>query len=145
MSQDKPVILIVNSKTEDKPIISQSFDEIYKNNVLYYLDKLDDINKFLSKSDGYSVQYTPDLIICNIDSTQQSGYSQIAELKNKSEFKFIPIITFVNQKDEESIHKFYDSYINACIVYPEDNSQLKTILHFLANFWLHIAKLPFNN
>ena len=142
MSHDRPILLLINDNANETELISEIFKNNYKHCVLYNIENISSLDNFLLKSDDYNNVKTPELIIYSTDSFKENEYKIIGEIKNNSEFKFIPIVIFTKQESADNINKYYNIYSNACIIKPDNNDEFNNLIVSIVNFWTDIVKLP---
>ena len=88
---------------------------------------------------------TPDLIILDLNLPSIDGIDLLKIIKNKEQYKIIPIIIFTTSDKEEDIYITYKNYANSYITKTYDVNDFLEKIYNLIEFWLKTSKLPNNN
>jgi CheY-like chemotaxis protein len=86
----------------------------------------------------------PDLILLDLNLPVKDGREVLAQIKEDSDLKRIPVVILTTSKAEEDILKTYNLHANCYITKPVDLDQFVTVVTYIEDFWLAIVKLPSN-
>ena len=88
------------------------------------------------------MQYSPDLILLDLNLPKKDGREVLEEVKADPNLKRIPVIILTSSKAEADIFKTYDLHANCYITKPIDMDQFIKVVRSIEDFWLTIVKLP---
>ncbi|MEW6379906.1 MAG: response regulator [bacterium] len=135
-------ILLVEDNPGDVRLTEEVFKEAkIQNNLRVVMDGVEAIS-FLHHEGKYSQAPYPDLILLDLNLPKKDGRAVLAEIKNDSDLRRIPVIALTTSKSEEDILKTYDLHVNCYIVKPVDFDQFIEVVKGIEGFWLTIVKLP---
>ena len=133
---------------EDNPGDVRLTKEALKDgSVLNHLHVVQDGEKALAflRGDGQYVDAPrPHLILLDLNMPRRDGREVLAEIKQDSELRRIPVVVLTTSKAEEDILKSYDLNANCYITKPVDLDQFFGVVRAIEEFWLTIVKLPPN-
>lgn len=84
----------------------------------------------------------PDLILLDLNLPRKDGREVLAEIKEDSDLRRIPVVVLTTSQAEKDILSAYDLHCNCYITKPADLSQFLTVVQSIEDFWLTIVKLP---
>jgi len=84
----------------------------------------------------------PDIILLDLNMPRKSGLEALAEIKEDTHLRRIPIIALTARDAEEELEQAYDLGISAYITKPIGFDDLCRMMNALAFFWFNTAKLP---
>lgn len=97
---------------------------------------------FLYREGRHSNAPRPDLILLDLNLPKKGGREVLAELKQNSNLKRIPVIVLTTSQAEQDILKSYDLHANCYITKPVELDDFITIVRSIENFWFTIVQLP---
>jgi len=97
---------------------------------------------FLRKEGVYSDAPRPALILLDLNLPKKSGREVLAEIKNDSDIRRIPVVVFSTSGSEDDIVTAYSLRANCYIPKPTDVSQLIAVVRCIEEFWLTRVRLP---
>ncbi|MFH1560136.1 MAG: response regulator [Chloroflexota bacterium] len=140
----KPVeILLVEDNPGDVRLTQETFKE---NKILNHLSVVwdgEEAMTFLHQEGEYANAMRPDLILLDLNLPKMDGREVLAEIKADEHLKRIPVVVLTTSSAEQDILKSYDLHANCYITKPVDLEQFITIVKTIEEFWLTIAKLPY--
>ena len=98
----------------------------------------------LRKQGKFKDSARPDLILLDLNLPLKDGREVLAEIKQDSNLKAIPVVILTTSKAEEDILKTYNLHANCYITKPVDLEQFVTVVRYIEDFWLAIVRLPAN-
>ena len=141
----KPVeILLVEDNPGDARLARESLkDSKIRNSLSHVKDGVEAL-AFLRQQGDYAAAPRPDLILLDLNLPRKDGRQVLAEIKQDSDLKHIPVVILTISKDEEDVLKSYSLHANCYITKPIDLGQFMKVVKSIEDFWLTIVKLPPN-
>jgi chemotaxis family two-component system response regulator Rcp1 len=137
-------ILLVEDSEGDARLAREALKESkVMNNVHHVMDGVEAMN-FLRQKGKYINVPRPDIILLDLNLPRKDGREVLAEIKNDTDLKRIPVVILTISSDEEDILKTYNLHVNCFITKPIDLTQFLKVVHSIEDFWLSIVKLPPN-
>ncbi len=97
---------------------------------------------FLRRRGKYVGAPRPDLILLDLHMPGMNGRQVLAEIKEDSALKHIPVVILTGSREIDDIVKTYDLHANCYVTKPIDFEQFMAMVKSITNFWLTIVKLP---
>ena len=97
---------------------------------------------FLFQKGIYVNAALPNLIILDLNLPKKDGREVLAEIKNNSAIKRIPVIILTASENDEDIMKAYELHANCYITKPLNLEKFTRVLKLIEEFWLTIVQLP---
>jgi chemotaxis family two-component system response regulator Rcp1 len=97
---------------------------------------------FLRKQGKYASSPRPDLVLLDLNLPKKDGRQVLAEIKDDTDLKRIPVVIITSSKAEEDVLKSYNLHANCYVTKPLDLDQFITVVQSIEQFWLTIVKLP---
>jgi len=96
--------------------------------------------RFLRRLDNYETSPRPDLILLDLHLPRKNGFEVLAELKEDSELRRIPVIIMTSTDDERAFLDAYNLHANCCVSKPVDQDEYALVVKKIENFWLNVAR-----
>ena len=115
--------------------------------IKYDLENITDgeeAHNFLFKRYKNKEVAAPDIILLDLDLPKKSGHEILADLKNDTELKHIPVIVLSGSQAKNDILRSYDNHANGYVNKPGDLDQYTELVDSLERFWFNNASLPTN-
>lgn len=84
----------------------------------------------------------PDLIILDLNLPRKDGREVLAEIKEDSRLRTIPVVILTTSQSEEDILKSYKLNANCYVTKPIDLDQFIKIIKSIDEFWFSAVKFP---
>ena len=84
----------------------------------------------------------PDIILLDLNLPKKDGREVLAEIKEDSNLRSIPVVVLTTSQAEEDILKSYDLHANGYIVKPVDINQFFEMIKKIKQFWMSVVQLP---
>jgi len=97
---------------------------------------------FLHRKGEYADAPHPDLILLDLNLPKMNGPEVLAEIKEDTGLKHIPVVVLSGSRDIEDITKTYNLHANCYVTKPIDLEQFIMVVKSVRDFWLTIVKLP---
>lgn len=142
-SQPLPIdILLVEDNPGDVRLTQEVLKDSKVRNNLIIANNGDEALACLRKQGRYKGVPRPDLILLDLNLPVKDGREVLAQIKQDSDFKRIPVVILTTSKAEEDILRTYNLHANCYITKPVDLDQFVRVVKSLEDFWLAIVKLP---
>lgn len=86
----------------------------------------------------------PNLILLSGDDLPDRGQSLLDDIKSDGHLLHIPVVFMSASESDTDIRAAYDHDANCYVQKPLDGEQMNRVLETTREFWLAIAKLPFD-
>ena len=135
-------ILLVEDNPADARLIQEVFKNFKVKNELYIVDDGVKAMEFLYHSGEYEDVPSPDMIILDLNLPRKDGREVLAEIKEDSKLKCIPVVILTTSSNNEDIVNTYKNHANCFITKPVDFDQFIYVVGSIEDFWLTVVKLP---
>ena len=135
-------ILLVEDNPGDVRLIVEVLKENKVLNNLHVVEDGVEAMAFLRREGKYADAPRSDLILLDLNLPKKNGCEVLAEIKQDSNLKRIPVVVLTISEAEQDILKTYDLHANCYITKPVDLEQFITVVKAIKHFWLTIVKLP---
>ena len=141
--ENRPVeILLVEDNPGDERLTREALKEgkVYSN--LHWVKDGVEAIEFLRRSGRYKDVPRPDIILLDLNLPKKDGREVLAEIKEDSHLRRIPVVVLTTSKAEEDILRTYDLHANCYITKPVDLEQFISVVRSIDDFWLSVVRLP---
>ncbi len=135
-------ILLVEDNPGDVRLTKEALKDAKVLNEVYVVQDGVEALDFLHRKGKYGGAPPPDLILLDLNLPKKDGREVLAEIKQDTKLKHIPVVVLTTSKADEDIIKTYNLHANAYITKPVDLNRFIEIIHTLEEFWFSIVKLP---
>ncbi len=144
-SRTEPVeILLVEDNVRDARLAEETLKDSKINNSLYHVEDGEEAMRFLRRQAEYSDATHPDLVLLDLNLPRKDGREVLAEIKEDSKLKLVPVVVMTTSEAERDLVKSYDLHANAYVVKPIDLERFIEVVQSIEVFWFTIVKLPPN-
>jgi len=143
MNPSQPIeILMAEDSPSDAAITQEAIKSSKLINRLHIVDNGEDVLLFLQKEGKYAGAPTPDLILLDLNMPRMNGYQVLAEIKQHSQWKQIPVVILTTSKSELDVATAYKLHANCYVSKPVDFDKFSEVVRSIENFWFSIVQLP---
>lgn len=135
-------ILLVEDNPGDVRLTVEALREGKVQNQLHVVSDGMEAMAFLKREGKYSDAPHPDLILLDLNLPKKDGHEVLAEIKENSMLKCIPVVVLTGSNAGEDILKTYNLHANCYITKPVDLDQFIMVVKSIKDFWLTVVKLP---
>ena len=140
--EKRKIIFLVEDNKADVRLIQEAFkNSSLPHEMLTVRDGIEAM-AFLRREGEYNTAPRPDLILLDLNLPKKDGREVLAEIKNDSKLKRIPVIVLTTSQNEDDIYHSYDLHVNCYITKSRNISQLFKIVKRIEDFWLETVTLP---
>ncbi|MBV8810267.1 MAG: response regulator [Acidobacteriaceae bacterium] len=84
----------------------------------------------------------PDLVLLDLNLPRKNGREVLAEVKNSSILKQIPVLVMTSSRSEDDVNQAYNLNANCYITKPGDLDEYVHVVRAIEEFWFLTATLP---
>ena len=139
----KPIeILLIEDNPGDADLALEAMEQSKICNNLHWVEDGVAAMEFLRKKGKYKQALRPDLILLDLNLPKKDGREVLAEIKEDSSLKRIPVVILTTSRAEEDILKTYNLHANCYISKPLGIDEFLKVVKSIENFWMSIVVLP---
>jgi two-component system, chemotaxis family, response regulator Rcp1 len=97
---------------------------------------------FLNRRGSFSDAPRPHLIFLDLNLPRKDGREVLAEIKENTDLRLIPVIVLTTSESDTDIKKAYALHANCYVKKPTDLDEYLSVVKACESFWLHIVRLP---
>ncbi|MGA2766610.1 MAG: response regulator [Spirochaetia bacterium] len=135
-------ILLVEDNPADVRLTKEALTEGKIRNELDVVDNGEMALGYLRRKGNYASAQRPDLILLDLNLPRKNGHEVLAEIKEDSQLKRIPVVILTTSSAEKDILSTYNLHANCYITKPVDLNQFMEVVKTIEDFWLTIVRLP---
>jgi len=135
-------ILLVEDNPGDVRLTLEAFKEGKVHNEISVVHDGVEALAFLRRQGQYADAPRPDVILLDLNLPKKDGYEVLAEIKQDSALKRIPVVILTTSKAERDILETYYLHANCYVIKPIDLEQFITVIKSIESFWLNVVRLP---
>ena len=135
-------ILLVEDNPGDALLTREALRDAKMANSLEWVQDGIEAMAFLRRQGKYADAPEPDLILLDLNMPRMDGREVLAELKNDTALKHIPVVVLTTSQAEEDILRAYELHANCFIGKPVDFAEFVRVVKSIESFWFSIVRLP---
>jgi chemotaxis family two-component system response regulator Rcp1 len=135
-------ILLVEDNPGDVRLTQEALKEGKVYNNLHWAKDGVEALEFLKRQGKHAKAPRPDIILLDLNLPKKDGREVLAEIKEDSRLRRIPVVVLTTSKAEEDILRTYDLHANCYITKPVDLEQFISVVRSIDDFWLSVVRLP---
>ena len=135
-------ILLVEDNPGDVLLTEEALQEGEIPYSLHVVSDGEEALRFLHKENNYINSPVPHIIILDLNLPKLSGREVLAEIKNDSNLKSIPVVVLSTSNSSEDIFKSYELHANCYVTKPIDYYQFSKVVRSIQEFWMTVVVLP---
>jgi len=133
-------ILLIEDTLDDALLMTDALQEGSLQVRVTLVDNGEDAILCLRRAGEFSDAPRPDLILLDLYLPRMNGHEVLAEIKQDSALRRIPIVILTATENESAILKAYDLHANCCVAKPTDLEQFTLTVKKIEQFWLRHAR-----
>ncbi|MBE2224028.1 MAG: response regulator [Anaerolineae bacterium] len=143
---DKSIhILLVEDNPADIRLTQEAFKETSIPNRLHVVRDGAEALAFLEQTGRFANAPRPDMILLDLNLPKKDGREVLAQIKEKPEYKRIPVVILTTSNEEEDIAHTYEHHANCFITKPAELDEFLNVVKNIESFWLSVVQLPNDN
>lgn len=133
---------------EDSPTDAELARQAFKNgkllNELTIVEDGVEALAYVRKEGKYKDVQTPDVILLDLNMPKKDGRQVLAELKEDTRLRRIPVVILTTSEDEEDVLKSYELQASCYVTKPIDFEKFLEVAKRIKEFFFHVVTLPPN-
>lgn len=97
---------------------------------------------YLRREGKYAESPRPDLILLDLNLPRKDGREVLAEIKQDTSLRAIPVVVLTTSTAEQDILRVYDLYANCYVTKPVDLDGFFAVVGAIEDFWLNVVRRP---
>lgn len=137
------VIVMVDDDTDDLYLAAEALDNIKAPIDFHTLTSGADLIDYLSRHGRFAPPAAaprPDLVLLDLNMPMMDGHTTLKMLRNRDDFRDIPIVIFSTSTAPTDIHKSYLGGANTYIAKPQSFDALCETMQRLSEYWFDTAE-----
>ncbi len=131
-------LLVIEDSDEDFEALSRIIEQVSQVSLdLHRCINGDDALDWLNQTN-----FTPDLIILDLNLPGTDGREVLVMIKQTKTLKAIPIVVLSTSSNSKDIEACYQSGVNSYMLKPMDINDLKDALRVMLDYWFKAMVLP---
>lgn len=131
-------ILLVDDNPGDLRLVAEALKEGDMQVRLHTAKDGMEAMAFLRRRGKYEDAPRPDLILLDLNMPRMNGRQVLAEIKEDSALKHIPVVVLTGSRELDDMVKTYDLHANSYVTKPGDFEQFIIMLNSITSFWLSV-------
>lgn len=138
-------ILLVEDNPGDARLTQEALHEGKIHNNLHHARDGVEALAFLKREGEFANAPKPDLVLLDLNLPRKDGREVLAEMKQDSRLRTIPVVVLTTSEAEKDIVQSYELHANCYITKPVGLEQFISIVREIESFWLAVVTLPSRN
>jgi chemotaxis family two-component system response regulator Rcp1 len=140
-SPGRPVeILLVEDTPDDADLMIEALKEGTFAPRVTVVEDGEEAMDYLHRHGAYAAALTPDLILLDLHLPRKNGHEVLAEIKEDTLLRRIPVVILTASDNETAILKAYDLRANCCVTKPANLEQFALAVKRIETFWLQTVR-----
>jgi two-component system, chemotaxis family, response regulator Rcp1 len=135
-------ILLVEDNPGDVRLMREALTANGMSKTLSVVEDGEQALSFLRRHGTYSEAPRPDLIFLDLNLPRKDGREVLAEIKENSDLRRIPVIVLTTSESETDVKRAYELHANCYVKKPTDLDEYLSVVKACESFWLHVVRLP---
>jgi CheY-like chemotaxis protein len=135
-------VLLVEDDPGDVLMTQEAFEEHKVRNNLAVVNDGAEAIAYLRREGQYAEAPRPDLILLDLNLPRRDGREVLAEIKNDSDLRQIPVVVLTTSQADEDIVRSYQLHANAYVTKPVDFERFISVVRQIDEFFVSVVKLP---
>jgi two-component system, chemotaxis family, response regulator Rcp1 len=135
-------VLLIEDSPGDVRLMQEAFREAHAPIRLHVVSDGIEAMCFLNRMGVHSGAPRPDLILLDLNLPRMDGRDVLAQVKENSHLKAIPIVILTTSLAESDITQSYQLNANCYLAKPVQLEEFESLVKSLNDFWLNYASLP---
>jgi two-component system, chemotaxis family, response regulator Rcp1 len=135
-------ILLVEDNPGDARLTQEALREGKIKNVLHHARDGVEALAYLRREGAHNEARTPDLILLDLNLPKRDGREVLAEIKNDSSLRQIPVVVLTTSQADEDVLRSYQLHANAYVTKPVDFDRFVRVVKQIDEFFISVVRLP---
>ena len=138
-------ILLVEDNPGDVLLTQEAFREGHYFPRLSVVEDGEEALQFLRKQGKHKYAPRPDLILLDLNLPKKDGRELLAEVKEDTDLRHIPVIVLTTSNAEQDVSRAYKLHANCYLTKPIEMDDFLRKVRSIEDFWLNVVRLPPND
>jgi CheY-like chemotaxis protein len=135
-------VLLVEDDPGDVLMTREAFEEHKVRNRLSVVSDGVDALAYLRKEKPFEDATRPDLILLDLNLPKRDGREVLAEIKNDTVLRQIPVVVLTTSQADEDVLRSYQLHANAYVTKPVDFDRFVNVVKQIDEFFISVVRLP---
>ena len=135
-------ILVVEDNPGDARLMHEAMNEGSIQNNMQVVEDGEEAMLYLNRRGKYSEAPRPDLIFLDLNLPRKDGREVLAEIKNHTELKRIPVVILTTSDAEQDVVRAYNLHANCYVRKPIELEAFFSKVKECQSYWLGTVRLP---
>ena len=135
-------VLLVEDDPGDVLMTREAFEEHKVRNRLNVVSDGVDALAYLRTEEPFQGAVRPDLILLDLNLPKRDGREVLAEIKNDSSLRQIPVVVLTTSQADEDVLRSYQLHANAYVTKPVDFDRFVKVVKQIDEFFISVVRLP---
>ncbi len=140
--QQRLEILLVEDNPGDVLLTQEAFREGAFPHRLSVVGNGEEALRFLRREESYTQAPQPSVILLDLNMPKMDGREFLAELKQDSSLRHIPVIVFTTSESAQDVLHAYRLHANCYLTKPAGVHEFLQKIRSVEQFWLNTVRLP---
>lgn len=136
------LVLLVDDDLGDVLMIREALEARGTQRIVYVANDGEEAIQFLRREGRYVDAPRPDVVLLDLNMPRKDGRQVLAEVKQDSGLRHIPVVVLTTSTAPEDIIGSYDLHANAFVTKPIGLDDLTEVVQEIDDFFSRIAALP---
>jgi len=139
----RPRVLLAEDNADHAFFTTRAFHDAHGDGLeMHTVSDGEEVLEFLRQRGRFTDVRRPHLIVLDLKMPKKSGLEVLAEMREDSELRVIPVVVLSSSDRTEDIRASYAGGANSYVTKPTTLSGLREGVGELARYWMDIASLP---
>jgi CheY-like chemotaxis protein len=135
-------ILLVEDSPDDANLMVEALRNGHLTHAVTVVEDGEEALAYLHQQGACATAPLPDLILLDLHLPRKGGHEVLAEIKEDTRLRRIPVVILTSSDNEQDLLTAYDLHANCCVSKPLDQEQFAEVVKKIEHFWLHVARRP---
>ncbi len=136
-------VLLTGSDPEQGDLVTEILRQIHPSVHVKHIAEADQALASLRGQGLFRRRIHPNLIFLDADRQPEASLDMLKAIKSDAALEHIPVVILSSPETHCDLRAAYNLYANCCVSKPLNKEQMSHALELTNQFWLTIAKLPF--
>lgn len=129
-------VLLVEDSPGDVRLTKEAFRSAHASPNLHVASDGVEAMAFLNRAGEHQRAPRPDLILLDLNLPRMDGREVLAQIKQDTALKTIPIVILTTSEAETDVRKSYELQASCYLTKPSQLEEFEQLVSSLSNFWL---------
>ena len=141
MNSQRIVFLLVEDDHDHAVLMLRYIERTRMGSIVHRVKDGEEALAFLRREGQHAAAPRPDLILLDLHMPRMGGLEVLAEVKQHSDWKRIPVVVMTSSSHEKDVLSAYNKHANCYITKPIDIDEFIEAVRSIEEFWLCLVRL----